>query len=250
MLDLEALTGRYRALTGSENIVGGTATADGEWRTGPPSTARFNVRLRNFQVVQLPAMARLLSSAGSLTGMVEMLNGDGIGFSNMEAQMSYANDRLTFEEGSMRGPSLGLTASGSYDIKRDNLDVDGVVAPSYGLNSLLGNVPLVGNLFVSRQGEGVVGMTYSINGTAGEPRVGVNPLSAFTPGIFRRIFEPPPQRDASSGQPQATPQSFDPNTPTPEAPPAEIAPMTPTLQDSSFELPAVRETTVVAEATP
>lgn len=239
-----------RALTGSENIVGGTATADGDWRTGPPSTARFNVRLRNFQVVRLPAMARLLSSAGSLTGMVEMLNGDGIGFSNMEAQMSYANDRLTFEEGSMRGPSLGLTASGSYDIERDNIDIDGVVAPSYGLNSLLGNVPLVGNLFVSRQGEGVVGMTYSINGTAGEPRVGVNPLSAFTPGIFRRIFEPPPQRDASTAQPQTTPQSFDPTAPAPEAPPPEVAPMTPSLQESSFAPPYVGEATVVAEATP
>jgi hypothetical protein len=239
-----------RALTGSENIVGGTATADGDWRTGPPSTARFNVRLRNFQVVRLPAMARLLSSVGSLTGMVEMLNGDGIGFTNMEARMSYANDSLTFEEGSMRGPSVGLTASGSYDIERDNIDIDGVVAPSYGLNSLLGNVPLVGNLFVSRQGEGVVGMTYSINGTAGEPRVGVNPLSAFTPGIFRRIFEPPPQRDASTAQPQTTPQSFDPNAPAPEAPPADIAPLTPSLQDSSFAPPAVGEAMHVAAATP
>ena len=165
-----------RALTGSENVVGGVATAEGDWRTGPPSTARFSVRMRNFQVVRLPAMARLLSSAGSLTGLVEMLNGDGIGFSNLEAQMVYANNRLTFTEGSMRGPSLGLTASGGYDIGRDNLDVDGVVAPSFGLNSLLGNVPLFGNLFVSRQGEGVVGMTYSINGHAAEPRVGVNPV--------------------------------------------------------------------------
>ncbi|GAM99586.1 large exoproteins [alpha proteobacterium U9-1i] len=241
-----------RALTGSENIVGGTATADGEWRTGPPSTARFNVRMRNFQVVRLPAMARLLSSAGSLTGMVEMLNGDGIGFSNMEAQMSYANDRLTFEDGSMRGPSLGLTASGNYDIERDNLDVDGVVAPSFGLNSLLGNVPLVGNLFVSRQGEGVVGMTYSINGAAGEPRVGVNPLSALTPGIFRRIFEPTPQRDASTGGAHSAPPEPAPLPVEPEAPAPEIAPMpvAPTLQESSFSAPSAQGDTMVAEATP
>ncbi len=188
-----------RALTGSENVVGGSASADGDWRTGPPSTARFSVRMQGFQVVRLPAMARLLSSAGSLTGLVEMLNGDGIGFSVMEAEMTYANNRLAFTEGSMRGPSLGLTGSGAYDLNRDNLDIDGVVAPSYGLNSLLGNVPLVGDLFVSRRGEGVVGMTYSINGHAGEPRVGVNPLSALTPGILRRIFEPAPQRPVPGG---------------------------------------------------
>ncbi len=213
-----------RALTGSENVVGGVATAEGDWRTGPPSTARFSVRMRNFQVVRLPAMARLLSSAGSLTGLVEMLNGDGIGFSNLEAQMVYANNRLTFTEGSMRGPSLGLTASGGYDIGRDNLDVDGVVAPSFGLNSLLGNLPLLGNLFVSRQGEGVVGMTYSINGHAAEPRVGVNPLSALTPGILRRIFEPVPPRDAQGGA-HTNPPEEAPAPVVPEPPPPEIAPL-------------------------
>ncbi len=179
------------AITGADNVVGGAATADGEWRSGPPSRALFNVHLRNFQVVRLPAMARLLSSAGSLTGLVEMLNGDGIGFSALDAEMSYANERLTFTEGRMAGPSLGLTGAGAYNLERDNLDIDGVIAPSPGLNlSLLGEVPVIGDLLVSRRGEGLFGMTYSINGPAGQPRVGVNPVSALTPGILRRIFEP------------------------------------------------------------
>ncbi|HYD73195.1 MAG TPA: AsmA-like C-terminal region-containing protein, partial [Candidatus Binatia bacterium] len=185
------------ALTGMDNIIGGSASADGDWRGGPPSQARFNVSMRDFNVVRLPAMAQLLSSAGSLTGLVDTLNGDGIGFSVMEAQMAYANDRVTFTEGAMRGPAMGLTGSGSYDIARDNLDVDGVVAPSPLLNlSMLGEVPVIGNLLVSRRGEGVFGMTYAINGEAAQPRVGVNPVSALTPGILRRIFEPPQPRDA------------------------------------------------------
>lgn len=185
------------ALTGMDNIVGGSVSADGDWRGGPPSQARFSVRLRDFNVVRLPAMAQLLSSAGSLTGLVDTLNGDGIGFSVMEADMAYANDRVTFTEASMRGPAMGLTGSGSYDINRDNLDIDGVVAPSPALNlSLLGEVPVLGNLLVSRRGEGVFGMTYSINGQAGQPRVGVNPVSALTPGILRRIFEPVQRPDA------------------------------------------------------
>ncbi len=185
------------ALTGMNNIVGGRASADGEWRGGPPSQARFTVRLSDFNVVRLPAMAQLLSSAGSLTGLVDTLNGDGIGFSVLEAEMAYANDRVTFTEGAMRGPALGLTGAGSYDIARDNLDVDGVVAPSPLLNlSMLGEVPVLGNLLVSRRGEGVFGMTYAINGQAAQPRVGVNPVSALTPGILRRIFEPAQPREA------------------------------------------------------
>jgi hypothetical protein len=221
-----------RALTGAENVVGGTASADGDWRGGAPSQAQFAVQLRDFQVVRLPAMARLLSSAGSLTGLVEMLNGDGIGFTLLNADMTYANDRLRFTEGRMAGPSLGLTGSGSYDLSRDNLDIDGVVAPSPLLNlSMLGSIPVLGDLLVSRRGEGVFGMTYSINGSAGEPRVGVNPVSALTPGILRRIFEPVPQREAPARRGTGGAHSFNPAGSTPQQPdqaaPAAVANSTP-----------------------
>ncbi|MEZ5958305.1 MAG: DUF3971 domain-containing protein [Hyphomonadaceae bacterium] len=209
-----------RALTGAENVVGGTASADGDWRGGAQNQARFSVEMRDYQVVRLPAMARLLSSAGSLTGLVEMLNGDGIGFSAFEAQMTYAGNRLHFTEGRMAGPSLGLTGAGSYDIERDNLDIDGVVAPSPMLNlSMLGSIPVIGDLLVSRRGEGVFGMTYSINGAAAEPRVGVNPVSALTPGILRRIFEPVPQAQPEEpAREGGGASSFDPSGSTPMAP--------------------------------
>ncbi|MBS0385668.1 MAG: hypothetical protein JSS00_10015, partial [Proteobacteria bacterium] len=131
------------ALTGTPNVVGGMATADGDWHPGPPTTARINVRLRDFQVVRMPALAQLLSSAGSLTGLAEMLNGDGIGFANLDARLNYANNRVMFTDARMAGPSMGLTGSGGYDIRADNLTVDGVVAPSPILNlSMLSNVPV------------------------------------------------------------------------------------------------------------
>ncbi len=198
-----------RALTGAENIVGGTASAEGDWRVGPPSQSHFTVHLRDFQVVRLPAMARLLSSAGSLTGLVEMLNGDGIGFTSLDAPMVYTDGHLRINDARMAGPSLGLTASGAYNMEADNLDIDGVVVPSYGLNSVWGELPIVGDLLVSRRGEGVVGMTYSVNGRVAEPRVGVNPLSALTPGILRRIFEPsqPRQQRPPARQPARRRQS-------------------------------------------
>jgi hypothetical protein len=191
------------ALTGTPNVVGGTAIADGDWRPGPPTSARFNVHMRDFQVVRLPALAQLLSSAGSLTGLAETLNGDGIGFNDLHARLTYANNRVSFTDARMAGPALGLTGSGGYDIHADNLTVDGVVAPSPILNlSMLSNVPVLGNLLTSRRGEGVFGMTYSINGHAATPRVSVNPVSALTPGILRRIFEPVTPR-GQAGAPAA-----------------------------------------------
>ena len=96
---------------------------------------------------RLPAMAQLLSSAGSLTGLVDTLNGEGISFNALEADMVYANDRVSFTEGRMAGPAMGLTGTGSYDLRADNLDIDGVVAPSPVLNlSMLGEIPVIGNL--------------------------------------------------------------------------------------------------------
>ena len=210
-----------RALVGADNIVGGTASADGDWRVGPPSQSHFTLHLRDFQVVRLPAMARLLSSAGSLTGLVEMLNGDGIGFSALDAPMVYTDGHLAINEARLAGPSIGLTASGDYNIDADNIHIDGVVVPSFGLNSMLGAVPVLGNLLVSRRGEGIVGMTYSVNGHVAEPRVGVNPLSALTPGILRRIFEPS-QRSTAPVVPAAPPP-----VPVAPSPPVALAPSPP-----------------------
>jgi hypothetical protein len=80
------------------------------------------------------------------------------------------------------------------------IDLNGVVVPSYGLNSMWGHLPIVGGLLVSRQGEGVVGITFSMNGPIEKADIGVNPLSALAPGSFRRIFEPLPTRPAASAR--------------------------------------------------
>jgi uncharacterized protein YhdP len=146
--------------------------------------------MHNFRLVRVPAMASLLQSVGSLTGMVDMLNGEGIQFSALEAPMTMANNQVVLGDCRAAGPAVGLTAKGGVNLNDGRLAIDGVIVPSYGLNSMLGGIPIVGRLMVSRKGEGVFGLTYSLKGPADKPNVGVNPLSALTPGIFRRIFEP------------------------------------------------------------
>jgi uncharacterized protein YhdP len=122
--------------------------------------------------------------------MVDMLNGEGIAFSGAEAPMTIDGGKVWLAETRAAGPSLGITVKGDIALADGKLNLDGVVVPSYGLNSILGGVPVLGPILTSRQGEGIVGMTYSIKGPAENARVGVNPLSALTPGILRRIFEP------------------------------------------------------------
>ncbi|MDX2233366.1 MAG: DUF3971 domain-containing protein [Hyphomonadaceae bacterium] len=179
----------YRAVTGADNVRGGQVEGAGTWQA---STARaeVTVKAKNFQVVKLGPMARLLSSVGSLRGLAEMLNGDGVSFTGLEAPLTIVDGRLYVAESRAAGPSIGITAKGAIELADGTLDLDGVIVPSYGLNSMLSGVPVLGSLLASRPGEGVLGLTYSMNGPSDQPRVGVNPLSALTPGILRRIFEP------------------------------------------------------------
>ena len=120
-----------------------SATAD-----EPAAPGAANVRVSpaasGEAVVRVSAMGQLLGSVGSLTGLVEMLNGDGIRFNSLEAPVTMNGNQITIGPSHMAGPSLGFTASGGYDMAGDNLDIDGVVVPSYGVNSLVSNIPTHG----------------------------------------------------------------------------------------------------------
>lgn len=185
--------GAIAALHGLEGqVFGGRGEMDGSISTvNGKDVVKVRVRLRDFRVRRAPVLAQLLTVA-SLRGLFDTLNGEGVAFSGFEAPLEVRDGRTIIGEGRAWGPALGLTVKGEVDARKERLDLDGVIVPSYGMNSVLGAVPVVGDLFVSRQGEGVFGLTYSANGSFTQTRVAVNPLSALAPGILRRIFEPTP----------------------------------------------------------
>ncbi|WP_322866161.1 hypothetical protein U5922_008140 [Aquicoccus sp. G2-2] len=47
---------------------------------------------------------------------------------------------------------------------------------------------------LTRKGEGLIGFNFKLLGTPDNPKVKVNPLSLFTPGMFREIFRRPPPK--------------------------------------------------------
>jgi hypothetical protein len=68
----------------------------------------------------------------------------------------------------------------------DVIDVNGMVAPAYGLNTMIGKIPLVGNLLVGRDGT-VFAANYTITGTSDEPDIDINPLSALSPNSLKEV---------------------------------------------------------------
>lgn len=112
-----------------------------------------------------------------------------IPFNQLEVPFSVGDGKFILYDSYVNGPQLGATLRGTVDFSSNNVDLGGTFVPLYGLNSALGSIPIIGNILVGRRGEGVVGITYTVKGPAGDPRVQVNPLSIVTPGIFRQIFE-------------------------------------------------------------
>jgi len=139
-----------------------------------------------YRVVGAPILARVLSVA-LLTGVVDSLRGEGIGFSQLDADFAYYGPRLEFTNARSAGPAIGVTANGSIDIEGDTIDLTGTIVPANALNSLPSKIPLIGNLLTGGGG-GLFAATYKVNGPLGDPKVSVNPLSTLAPGFLRNLF--------------------------------------------------------------
>lgn len=150
----------------------------------------LNIKLNNVRLVDAPLLTQILSLA-SLRGLADVMTGEGIMFSEVTIPLVIESGDYFISGAKAAGPALGLTAKGYLRDDGKDLSVDGVLVPSFGVNSALGGIPILGDLFVSRDGEGVFAMTYSVRGSLESARVAVNPLSGIVPGVLRRIFENP-----------------------------------------------------------
>jgi hypothetical protein len=117
---------------------------------------------------------------------------------------SVGGGQFVLYDSAINGPVIGATLRGRIDFARDQMALSGTYVPLYGLNAFLGELPLFGDLFVSRQGEGLLGITFAVQGRTSNPDVLVNPVSMVAPGFLRQIFEFDNQSQAGM-QPQTGP---------------------------------------------
>lgn len=150
---------------------------------GPEGQYDGHLTVSNTRVIEVPALASLLHAV-SVVGVLEQMASGGIMFSDAEAFFRLTPDRLILQRASAVGASMGLSIDGVYDLKARQMDFQGVLSPVYMLNG-------IGSI-LTRKGEGLIGFNYRLTGAGDKPRVQVNPLSLFTPGMFREIFRRPP----------------------------------------------------------
>lgn len=139
------------------------------------------------RVKDVPWLTKLLTVA-TFTGIVDALSGDGLMFQKLEVPFRKVGMNVYLQEAKTAGPSIGITAEGTVDLARDEIDLRGTVIPAYMFNAVIRSIPLLGNVFGALAGDGLVAMRYSMQGALENPDVIVNPLSALTPGFLRNFF--------------------------------------------------------------
>jgi hypothetical protein len=139
--------------------------------------------------------ARRAKQASSRAGQPSA-QGNSLQFDRMVVPFSVGHGQFMLHDSAINGPLLGATLRGHIDFARDAINLSGTYVPLYGLNAVLGEVPILGDIFISRRGEGLLGITFAVQGPMAKPNVLVNPVSMVAPGFLRQIFEfdnSPPQ---------------------------------------------------------
>ena len=173
----------------TDNVVGGKLEGNAKIDNAHPDAPIPGlVRITDYKVMNAPLMAKILTLA-SLSGIVGQLNGEGIGFSIFDVPFVKKEDIVELRDARAVGSELGITFDGKINFVTGALDINGTIVPVYTLNSLLGNIPLLGHILVGPKGGGIFAATYTAKGNIEDPEVSVNPLSALAPGILREFMD-------------------------------------------------------------
>ncbi|PWC30827.1 YhdP family protein [Teichococcus aestuarii] len=177
-----------RAFDVLRTVQGGRLAVTGRWPgNAPGATLGGTAEMENFSVSEAEGIGKLLQAL-TVYGVFDAVRGPGLSFSRMVAPFRLTPETLFVQEARAFSASLGVTAKGSIPRHGGAIDLEGTIVPAYVLNSLLGQIPLLGRLFSPEQGGGLFAATWRMRGPVQDPAVSVNPLAALTPGFLRGLF--------------------------------------------------------------
>lgn len=177
-----------KAMDVTDTIRTGIIEINGVRTGGPDAPWRGTAEMKRFRVANAPNFARLLTLA-SLTGINDTISGKGITFSRLSFPFIFHNEVATITEARAVGSELGITASGRVDFGKDAIDLNGTIIPAYTINSLLGQIPVIGTILTGEKGGGIFAASYKVSGPVDKPEISVNPLSALAPGFLRKLLD-------------------------------------------------------------
>ena len=179
----------YRRMVGGHlaiDVAAGDARQDGQ------------LVVKDFVLRNEPALRRAIGDqpaggdsgdAGRARARIASSPAGDVDFEKVRVDFVRSAGRIDVKDGVMWGPVLGVQFEGIVDAPRDRIEVTGTYVPAYALNNAFAQVPVVGVILGGGQYGGLFGVNFKISGSFLAPAVMVNPLSAITPGVFRRFLE-------------------------------------------------------------
>jgi hypothetical protein len=146
---------------------------------------RGQLTIRNFEVRNEAAIAEIDPKGRVLS---KARKKDRQAFDRLTMPFSADDEFVRIGDSLMRGPDIGASVTGTIRKADGRLDMGGTVIPAYGLNSAIGQVPILGQVLVGGKGQGIFGVTFGLRGTMAKPKMVINPVSALAPGFLRGIF--------------------------------------------------------------
>ncbi|MGE0152566.1 MAG: AsmA-like C-terminal region-containing protein [Reyranellaceae bacterium] len=221
-----------------EGMFGGDMRLQGEFddsRAGSP--LRGTLRIGPYKLIKTPVVGDVLSVA-PVTDALSAFSGSGLEFDRLLAPFAWHRGMLALNNARTSGTALGLTASGRINTNSDTVQIEGVIVPAYVLNSLIGNIPLIGPLITGGPGGGIFAINYAVEGPVAKPTVSTNPLSAIAPGFLRNLFGAGSGEDPTAETPPQTEPGRQPSTqPAPAAP----TPLLPRPQPQQLQPPPAEQ---------
>jgi len=173
----------YRRMQGGDIILE-SALGDG--------AQKGYVMLRGFTIRNEPALKRIVPSQTQIernrNGGDRRIDVNEANFTKARVDFVRNGGRIDFSDAAIWGAHIGFTLDGYLDYPKDRIDISGTFVPAYGLNNVFAQVPLFGPLLGGGQYGGLFAVNFRLSGSANNPTVTVNPLSAVAPGIFRKLF--------------------------------------------------------------
>ena len=129
----------------------------------------------------LPKILKILHLPAVLGSEVD-LDRDGFPFDKVTSTLNIEEGIVTSEDIVVDSPIMKMTAAGTYNLKRDSIDLVSAVSPFGPYSDLMKEIPLFGQLLEGER-KGLATALFSVTGSIEEPDVVYMPMSSIATGL-------------------------------------------------------------------
>ncbi len=170
----------------SDGVRGGAIEINGEGSADAPRAIDGKIKIDSFVVSDLPVLARLLSAVSPF-GFVDLITGDA-SFDHLRGYYRWHGDQVDLRDIRAAGSVVGINLDGRVNMEKSEANLNGTLVPFSFMNSIIGSIPLLGDVITGGSGQGIIAATFTVKGPLSGMDVSVNPVSLLTPGFLRNIF--------------------------------------------------------------